>query len=618
MINKVLLFILLTLTVIISTSSVAKESAAKEIIAEKIYLEHTWLKLLHFNDENGIWSSSADHTDFFITTNGQSNPRKELIESHKRLVDEKQSNNFQCKYPARTFWIVKRFKLQLPKPDCPLLYSWLKQFSLDRLFIVFATADMNSPPSMFGHTFLRIPSSNYKSELLSSSFNYSADEGNDTKGLGFIFKGMTGGYSNKIDTIPFHRRKKTYSEIEGRDLWEYELNLSSSEIKFIVLHIWEIKNHAFEYYFFDENCSYQTLAMINVAKPNLNMTKSFSHYAIPIDTLRALKSNNLITKSTYRASSTSLFSSSRKKLSPSNNMLVYKIASGVLAPNESELKSQPTHIQDHILSLSFDFTSLLISRGKIPSAEGDAIIKSIIQSKLNLSKNHSASEKESVKKNDPLKGHKSKRIVLTTGKENQQNYWQLGFRPAYHDFLDPIDGFDIGNSISLFNVEYRVQNMNNNLQNLEIIKIESRPNNDLFFNRHSWSFDIKRTKKHIEQEKRLTNSISYLRGHSYQLNEYNFSYLLGASLDYNSVFKDSLGLESQARFELRKDTSNLSYLLSYGLSRYIVGANSHRKTLNLAASFSHNNSYRFVLNAGNRNYSDKEENYFELAYRYYF
>ena len=60
--------------------------------------------------------------------------------------------------------------------------------------------------------------------------------------------------------------------LENRDVWEYELNLEPHEIERLLAHTWELGFTRFDYYFFDENCSYHLLSLLDVARPGVELT----------------------------------------------------------------------------------------------------------------------------------------------------------------------------------------------------------------------------------------------------------------------------------------------------------------------------------------------------------
>jgi hypothetical protein len=66
--------------------------------------------------------------------------------------------------------------------------------------------------------------------------------------------------------------------------------------------VWELKQIQFDYFFFDENCSYRLLELLQVARPSLDLTSQFPLTAIPTDTVKAVKQSGLVASETYRPS----------------------------------------------------------------------------------------------------------------------------------------------------------------------------------------------------------------------------------------------------------------------------------------------------------------------------
>ena len=73
--------------------------------------------------------------------------------------------------------------------------------------------------------------------------------------------------------MPYYRKVREYNDIESRDIWEYKLKLSEEEVSRVLLHLWEMQRAEFDYYFLDENCSYQLLSLLDVAREDLHLTK---------------------------------------------------------------------------------------------------------------------------------------------------------------------------------------------------------------------------------------------------------------------------------------------------------------------------------------------------------
>ena len=65
----------------------------------------------------------------------------------------------QCRFPARLHWLRTRLGIDtatLPAQPCPRLEAWMAEINPAGVTLVFPSAYVNSPASMFGHTLLRI------------------------------------------------------------------------------------------------------------------------------------------------------------------------------------------------------------------------------------------------------------------------------------------------------------------------------------------------------------------------------------------------------------------------------------------------------------------------------
>ena len=154
---------------------------------------------------------------------------------------------------------------------------------------------------MFGHTLMKLEGRNGHSNAI----NYSAVFDDAENSLLYAARGVAGGYIGVFAMAPYNEKIDEYSRIENRDLWEYPLLLEPDELRRLLLHLWEMREVEFDYYFFDENCSYQLLTLLDVARPDLHLLAPFPRmiypHVIPIDTVRALKRGGLIGAPVYRA-----------------------------------------------------------------------------------------------------------------------------------------------------------------------------------------------------------------------------------------------------------------------------------------------------------------------------
>ena len=55
------------------------------------------------------------------------------------------------------------------------------------------------------------------------------------------------------------------------------------------MHTYEMDRIYSDYYFFDENCSYDLLFLLDAARPSIGLTDQFPLWVIPIDTIRKVQ-----------------------------------------------------------------------------------------------------------------------------------------------------------------------------------------------------------------------------------------------------------------------------------------------------------------------------------------
>ncbi len=108
----------------------------------------------------------------------------------------------------------------------------------------------------------------------------------------YIIKGLVGGYGSTFTHLEFYQQNHNYAETQLRDLWEYKLDLTNSEVDLIVGHPWELLGMENQYYFISENCAYRIAELLNlvIEKPLLPSSK---YWAMPIDVFTGLTSTAL-------------------------------------------------------------------------------------------------------------------------------------------------------------------------------------------------------------------------------------------------------------------------------------------------------------------------------------
>ncbi len=410
-----------------------------------------WADLLQYEPYpiTGHLRSLADDKGFFNAPDGARNPKAELDATLARLFEparpETPDEHPQCRFPARHHWLRQRLALspmQLPEQPCPRLEKWTAEINPAGVTLVFPSAYVNSPASMFGHTLLRIdtPEQTEATRLLAYTINYAA-KADATDGFTFALKGLTGLYPGALSSSPYYAKVREYSDMESRDVWEYRLNLTPAETRQLLRHAWEIGATRFDYWFFDENCSYMILRLLDVARPGLRVAKQFYWTAIPVDTVKGVVAMpDLVTDIRFRPSTGTELAHRASRLTPTSLDAAIAVADGRRTPQSLGTDTQAIE--------QLEFADRLVSlrghAGKLDQDEALARLKAIQITRSQLPTIDTGVVPVPPR---PENGHASGRAGLATGRLDGTNALFLDLRPAYHDLLDAETGYARGAQI---------------------------------------------------------------------------------------------------------------------------------------------------------------------------
>ncbi|MFY4809090.1 DUF4105 domain-containing protein [Aliarcobacter butzleri] len=441
----------------------------------KLYENSYWAKLLHYR--NGI--SEIDSTNFFISNNGKEDLKEELFETINSL--ETGTNNVLCRFPLRVEWLkqnIPTLEEKIVPYSCEELDKFLELTDAKYVTMVFPTAHINSPASMYGHTFLKV-GGDKETPLISNAINYAAKT-DEKNGLIFAYNGLFGGYEGRYSIMPYYEKIKEYNNLEQRDVWEYDLNLSQEEINKLVLHTWELKDSYADYYFFKENCSYNVLWLLEIARPSLDLVSYFDFKAIPLDTIKILtKYDGLIVDSRYRYSNLKKMKHILNEEIENKEFLKAYINDEISLPNSLSEK-------DKISYLDFKIAYTQYQR-----SEDGTEKKEYIKNYLKLLKERSAHKQTrtyNIKSPlDPLISHDSARIGLFY---DSNDSFETSIKPAYNDMYDIVDGYLQGAYIDFFELNFKKQKDKDvKLDRFTLIKIKSYSPQDMIFKPISWGID---------------------------------------------------------------------------------------------------------------------------------
>ncbi|VVP96224.1 hypothetical protein PS910_03362 [Pseudomonas fluorescens] len=458
---------------------------------QQLAADRYWIAIGHYETGKlGGWRSYVDDPRFFLAADGAHHPDQELRATLDALYAPASlgDKHAQCVYPARTRWLREQLQLtDLPQPDCQEYQSWYQDVSPDSAVLVFPAAYLNSPSSMFGHTLLRIDQAAAKRDetsLLSYAINFGAYvEGSDNSIL-YAWKGLMGGYPGLFAMVPYQEKLSEYRSLENRDLWEYQLNLTPEETGRMVEHVWELKQIQFDYFFFDENCSYRLLELLQVARPGLDLTSQFPLTAIPTDTVKAVKQAGLVESTRYRPSRERELLARAEPLDGAEQQQVLALSADTARLQAPEFTALPRDRQALVQDAAFR-----LERYRATGQERDAARAKRSFELLRAINRNPPPALDIERPGLPENGHQSRTWQLGVGTREDRAFAEYGLRMAYHDLNDNAYGFPLGAQIEILQLKLRQYEGNDwQVQRLDLATIRSlTPRNELL---QPWSWQV--------------------------------------------------------------------------------------------------------------------------------
>jgi hypothetical protein len=436
----------------------------------------------------------VDSRDFYHAPDGKNDPQAELEGTLRAFFSEAaetdEAQHPQCRFPARYAWLGAELgfdERRMPRPQCRRYREWRSALDAKQLTLVFASAYLDNPGSMYGHTLLRVDAADQdeRTRLLAYSISFAADT-NETNGIVFAVKGLFGGYPGVFAMLPYYMKVREYSDLENRDLWEYELDLSPEELERVLRHAWELLPAYFEYYFFDENCSYHLLALLQVARPDLELTAPFRLWALPVDTVRALTDQpGLVKRIVYRPARSTLIAERLARMQPEERRMARDLGLGTLNADDAALRALPPERAARVIEAGYDYLNYRRTTGTSAVKDGGALARELLVARSRVDAPSQAPDLETPVR--PDQGHRTARLSAGAGRRERHDFLELGVRPTYHDIVDDDAGYIGGAQIEFFHLRARrYESASARIESFIPVNIFSLSPRDDFFQRKSW------------------------------------------------------------------------------------------------------------------------------------
>ncbi len=475
---------------------IAKAHAAR--LAEQRY----WHLLLHYRRTvYGGFRSEADGRGFFLSPRGKMDPAAELdatlaafFEPLSPVPEDPNLQHPQCRFPARYAWLKRQLGFDpalLPEQPCERFQNWKSRLDAGGVTMIFASAYLDNPATMYGHTFLRLDQRGHRAgeRILDYTVNFAA-VANTRNGILFAFFGLMGGYPGRFSTMPYYIKIQEYSHLENRDLWEYQLNLGPEQVDRLVMHLWEMGTTYFDYYFLTENCSYQLLPLLEVADPSLHLTDAFHLRVIPVDTLRILlEQPGLVTGVRYRPSHSTRMLRRRSLLAADEIRTAQRIAE---RPDEEPLGALERHPPERrvsILDAAYDYfryrQGYRWNQDEAALRHGRQIL--LLRSELGRQPTDDPAPPPAAR---PESGHRTGRIGVGVGSTREAAFQELSLRAALHDLPAQDAGYTPDSQLEMFHLQLRYDDETAKLflENLTFVQILSLAPRDRWIRKPSWAF----------------------------------------------------------------------------------------------------------------------------------
>ena len=454
---------------------------------EQLAQQPRWQALLHINPGATLRDrqrSYVDDADFFLAADGAANPVSELASTVEALKQE--AAPARCRFPARYRFVAEALGWRDTEPfaHCAEYLEWRGAVHAKRAVLVFPASYLNSPSSMFGHTLLRLDQGDDDGAVwLSWAINFGAVTTEQDNSLFYIYRGLAGGYPGRFNLVPYVQKIQQYSNMESRDIWEYTLKLDQSQIDWMIDHLWELKDINFDYYFFDENCSFRLLELIQVARPQSGLLDELRFAELPVNTVRALDQRGLVTERHYRPSKEVELAALSDRLNDQEQTLARRLAADPAVAESAAFQSRPPRRQAMMARTAYSYVRFVNRKAaRTEDIAGRSFALLTLVNRL-----PSVEVPELPDKAPPESGHGSQMLAASGGQRGSDDFGEVSYRLTYHDLLDNRRGFLDGAQIQGLGITLRsTESGAARLEELDLVSIRSLSPRGRFSKPLSW------------------------------------------------------------------------------------------------------------------------------------
>ncbi len=567
----------------------AQENYLKKALDKQFFKDSSWKNILHIVDKK---SEILDES-FFLSHDKTA--KSELISAFQGLHDKK----IVCRFPARYNLLKEKFNISddiVNIHSCQNINLFIKNLNTSSVSLVFTSPYFSAPGTMFGHTFLHLRDKS-KNKLLGYSVSFAATVPDDESIIPYIYNGLTGKYTASYTLTNYYEKIKEYSDIEQRDVWEYNLNLTESQRLQMLYHIYELRDKTKKYTYMRMNCAYNLLWIIEVARGTTYNKHALSY--LPSEIIQTFNDDKLIKSSTLTPSIQSKIIQNIKLLKDKKLIeSIKKIAYDKISVNDFMLTDASIADKRLVLSSVILYMQYLVAVGDMKRSLYSSKFLTILQlrSKLGID----TRKKEYSFTPNSLYAHKTQKFSFNLGMKDGSVRSYLQYRLGYHSLDDIVSGFAEGSEVVYFDIKAEIKKKRVTLNKFTLLRLSSLTPISELFKPISWQSSLSLDRTYLDN--RLYTHFHLGIGRTYSFHSITSYFLLNAHFLYakniNSAVSFKYGILFGNNYNtLHFDSELLYYSNGYKQLRLFLNESYKiSKNFNITATVSSVEKYTYTQN----------------------
>lgn len=505
------------------------EKAEKQGLAD----DEVWQRLLFYERHSLVRGPHGviDDPQFYLSPDGKINAASELQATLSGFFEEQKTTepdrHALCRFPARRFYLEQKLdglNRDLPQISCPRFEEWWQDRRYESASLVFSSFYPDNPASMFGHIFLRLHRSKpgAGSDLLDDSINFAAFT-NTSNPLLYNIKGVFGYFPGRFSLMPYYLKIQEYNNLESRDLWEYPLEASAEKIKKILLSLWEFGPHFANYYYFDDNCSYVMLMLMETGDVTWNFTRNLRVWSTPSSALKAVVDQpGVVVQTRFRPSALSRYQERFDALSEGEKK---RFAARIDLNQNTKNLDDSARVLDSVLEY-IDFQEKLAGTQapvRFASLRNDVLLQRSRAQEPPLNLQRLPVDR------DPRQAVPESWLMLSGAEREDNSFLRLSWQPVLHDLLGESKGYanDMQLQIMPMTFSLDLESQTVALDRVDVLNVISVQPFNRLIRPKSWMFQVGFERQVLCQSETQficpETRISYSRGAALMLGNGSFA-----------------------------------------------------------------------------------------------